>query len=84
MGKGAVCIAEKRLRQWFHCRSFLFWKGSPMHYDAFSKCHPLVNFLFFVGAIGAGVMIQHPAYLLAGIVTGVVYYLLLNGRKGFK
>lgn len=55
-----------------------------MHHDAFSKCHPLVNFLFFAGAIGAGVMIQHPAYLLVGAVTGAVYYLLLNERKGWK
>ena len=55
-----------------------------MRNDAFSKCHPAVNFLFFVGAIGAGVVIQHPAYLLAGIVTGAVYYLLLNGKKGWK
>ena len=52
--------------------------------DAFSKCHPLVNFLFFVGAIGLSVVIQHPAYLLAGIVTGAIYYLLLNGKKGWK
>ena len=52
--------------------------------DAFSKCHPAVNFFFFVGAIGTGVMIQHPAYLLAGIVTGAIYYLLLNGSKGLK
>lgn len=52
--------------------------------DAFSKCHPLVNFLFFAGAIGMSVMIQHPAYLLVGVVTGAVYYLLLNGQKGWK
>ena len=52
--------------------------------DAFSKCHPAVNFLFFVGAIGMSVVIQHPVYLLAGIVTGAVYYLLLNGKKGWK
>ena len=52
--------------------------------DAFSKCHPAVNFLFFVGVIGTGVVIGHPAYLLAGIVTGVIYYLLLNGAKGIK
>ena len=51
--------------------------------DAFSKCHPAVNFLFFVGAIGMSVVIQHPAYLFAGIATGAIYYLLLNGRKGF-
>ena len=52
--------------------------------DAFSKCHPAVNFLFFVGAIGMSVVIQHPAYLLAGIATGAIYYLLLNGKKGWK
>ena len=52
--------------------------------DAFSKCHPAVNFLFFVGAIGMSVVIQHPAYLLAGIVTGAIYYLLLNGKKGWN
>ena len=52
--------------------------------DAFSKCHPAVNFLFFAGAIGTSVMIRHPAYLLAGTVAGAVYYLILNGRKGCK
>ena len=52
--------------------------------DAFSKCHPAVNFLFFVGAIGLSVLIQHPAYLLAGAVAGLAYYLLLAGRKGLK
>ena len=52
--------------------------------DAFSKCHPAVNFLFFVGAIGMSVVIQHPAYLAAGFVGGITYYLLLNGRKGVK
>ena len=52
--------------------------------DAFSKCHPAVNFLFFVGAIALSVVIQHPAYLLTGVITGAVYYLLLNGKKGLK
>ena len=52
--------------------------------DAFSKCHPAVNFLFFIGAIGLSVVIRHPAYLLVGIVTGAVYYLLLSGKKGWK
>ena len=50
--------------------------------DAFSKCHPAVNFLFFVGAIGLTVVIQHPAFLLAGMLTGAIYYLLLNGKRG--
>lgn len=58
--------------------------GNDMNYNAFSKCHPAVNFLFFVGTIGCAVIFQHPAYLTAGIITGAVYYLLLNGRKGWK
>ncbi len=52
--------------------------------DAFSKCHPAVNFLFFAAAIGMSVVIRHPAYLLAGMATGAAYYLLLNGKKGCK
>ena len=52
--------------------------------DAFSKCHPAVNFLFFVGAIGMSVVIQHPAYLFTGLLTGAIYYLLLNGKRGLK
>ena len=55
-----------------------------MSMDAFSKRHPIVNFIFFLGAIGFGVVIQHPAYLAAGFVWGAVYYLLLNGRKGIR
>jgi energy-coupling factor transport system permease protein len=43
-----------------------------------------VNFLFFAGAIVLAVVIQHPAYLLAGLISAMVYYLLLNGRKGWK
>ncbi len=46
--------------------------------DAFSKCHPAVNFLFFLGAIVCGVVIQHPAYLAAGLLCGGSYYLLLH------
>ena len=55
-----------------------------MSMDAFSKRHPLVNFIFFLGAIGFGVVIQHPVYLAAGFLCGTTYYLLLNGRKGMK
>ena len=52
--------------------------------DAFSKRHPLVNFVFFLGAIGVGAVVQHPAYLAAGVVCGAVYCALLLGRRGFK
>ncbi len=49
--------------------------------DGFSQFHPAVNFLFFVGAIGFGVVFQHPAYLAAGICCGLAYYGMLMRRK---
>ncbi len=52
--------------------------------DSFSQFHPLVNFLFFVAAIGFTVVIQHPAYLIAGFTCGLIYYLMLNGKKGLR
>lgn len=55
-----------------------------MKQDAFSKLHPAVNLLFFIGAIAFGVILQHPVYLLAGIFASGAYYLFLNGRKGVK
>lgn len=55
-----------------------------MKRDAFSGCHPAVNFLFFLGAIGFGATIQHPAYCAVGCVCAATYYLLLKGRKGLK
>ena len=45
-----------------------------MRADAFSKRHPAVNFVFFLGAILGGMLNQHPAYLLAGVVSGAAYY----------
>ena len=55
-----------------------------MKQDAFSTCHPAVNFLFFLGAIGFGATFQHPAYCAAGCICAGCYYLLLNGRRGMK
>ena len=55
-----------------------------MKTDAFSRCHPAVNFVYFSLAIAFGVVIQHPAYMLAAVLGASVYYLLLKGRKGIK
>ena len=55
-----------------------------MRRDAFSNCHPAVNFLFFIGALGFGVVIQHPSFLVAGLICAFSYYLLLHGMQGIK
>ena len=55
-----------------------------MNFDPFSRCHPAVNFAFFVAVIGFGVVIQHPAYSLAALVGAGLYYLLLHGKSGLR
>lgn len=52
--------------------------------DAFSAYHPAVNFLFFAGAIGCGVVFQHPAYLAFSILCSLFYYLFLGRRKAVR
>lgn len=52
--------------------------------NAFSQCHPLVNFVFFLFAIGFGVVIQHPAYILTGILCAGFSCALLCGKKGLN
>ncbi len=55
-----------------------------MSQDDFSRCHPAVNFLFFVFAIGFGAVVQHPAYTAAGVVCAGIYTCVLYGRRGFR
>lgn len=55
-----------------------------MNQDDFSRCHPAVNFLFFVLAIVFGAVVQHPAYTAAGVVSGGIYTCVLYGRRGLR
>lgn len=54
-----------------------------MNRDAFSGFHPVVNFLFFVAALGLTMFIQQPVYLLISMISGCAYLLYLQGSKGF-
>lgn len=58
--------------------------GDDMREDAFSKHHPAVNFLFFVGAVCFGVLMQHPIYLSMSVLASGTYYILLHGKKGWR
>ncbi len=53
-----------------------------MEQDAFSRCHPVVPFVYFAVVIVVAAVVQHPAYLAAGLIAGAVYLLLLRGRRG--
>lgn len=53
-----------------------------MQQNGFSNYHPLVNFVFFIAAIGSVVVIQHPWYLMISILAGTCYYGMLQGKTG--
>lgn len=55
-----------------------------MPYSAFSRCHPAVNFFYFLLVICFSVTVTHPAYTITGILCGGVYYCILKGRDGWK
>lgn len=55
-----------------------------MKQDAFSRFHPLVNFIFFLGAMGISVVVQHPAYVAVSCLCGAWYLLILNPATGWK
>lgn len=52
-----------------------------MERDAFARCHPVVPFVYFAVVIAFAAVVQHPAYLLASLVAGVAYLLVLRGRR---
>lgn len=51
-----------------------------MRRDAFSQYHPLVNIVYFVLVIGAGMLLRHGVCQLIGLCAAFGYCLLLEGR----
>ena len=49
--------------------------------DKFASYHPIVNFTFFLGAIGCGMVLMHPGYLLCSMTLSMLYYLTVHGRN---
>ena len=52
-----------------------------MH-DAFSGCHPAVNFLYFALVIAFTMCLHHPAALAITCVSAAVYAAVLRGKRG--
>ncbi len=42
--------------------------------DAFSRCHPAVNFCFFAGAIGCTMFFMHPVLLGVSLLAAAAYF----------
>lgn len=47
--------------------------------DAFSRCHPLLNFFYFAVVLGFSMFMQHPVYLVVSFVAATAYSMWLNG-----
>ena len=52
--------------------------------DAFSGCHPLVNFLYFELVIACSMIFMHPVCLLITLICAICYHIRLNGRKSVR
>lgn len=46
--------------------------------DAFSDRHPIVNFIFYIGALVMGMCLIHPLFLLCSLVLSFAYYAVLK------
>lgn len=54
------------------------------HRDAFSGCHPLVNFLYFGLVIGFSMVFMHPLCLLISLFCAAGYHIRLNGGRSVR
>lgn len=48
--------------------------------DAFSDCHPIINFIFYITAIGFGMCFTHPLFLCGSFLFSIAYFQIL--KKG--
>ncbi|MBQ8184273.1 MAG: energy-coupling factor transporter transmembrane protein EcfT [Lachnospiraceae bacterium] len=49
--------------------------------DAFSQCHPIVNFIFYIGAIVMGMCFLHPAFLCCSLCLSFAYYATIKKER---
>ena len=55
-----------------------------MSSDTFSTYNPLINFVFYVGAIVFGMFFVHPAFLACSVTLALAYYTTVKGRGVLK
>lgn len=52
--------------------------------DTFSAYSPIINFIFYIGAIICGMFFIHPAFLVCAVILSAAYYLTIRGSRGIK
>lgn len=52
--------------------------------DTFATYNPIINFIFYIGALAFGMFFIHPAFLVCSLLLSSAYYLSVKGRGGLK
>ncbi len=52
--------------------------------DTFSSYDPVINFIFFAGAVVFSMFFIHPLFLICTFFLSSVYYLTVKGRSGIR
>ena len=52
--------------------------------DRFSRFHPAITFIFYIGAVVCAMVFYHPAYLIAAAAGSAAFLLTVRGRRAFK
>ena len=52
-----------------------------MNSDAFSRYHPLVNFIYFASVLAFSMVLMHPVCLAISLLCAITYSVYLNRRK---
>ena len=52
--------------------------------DTFTRYNPLVNFVFFIGAILFGMFFIHPVFLIIALTASISYYITIKKSKSIK
>ncbi len=52
--------------------------------DSFSQCNPIINFIFYIGAILLGMFFTHPAYVASSVIFSAAYYISVRKSRALK
>lgn len=52
--------------------------------DTFSMYHPVINFVFYIGAFAFGMIFFHPLFWGGSLCAAMLYHLTIQGRSGIK
>ncbi len=55
-----------------------------MKQDAFSTYNPIINFVFYIGAVVFGMFFVHPAFLVVSGTLAMAYYVTVKGIDAWK